>query len=302
MILVFGTICIDRICRVPQLPASGGYVEITEQRDYLGGEAANTAAALRAWNADFSLYGNSLGVGPEADNLIHLLERHGLRYEQPSRRQQEEPPICTIYVTPDGDRTMFGRGFAAMEIGTDFRNVGDWRAQWLTTDGNMPSASLVAAKQAKSAGMSRYLMDFVDQDGELGPADYWQSSTDSVGVRNNIQKNMRWVQEWIAAKGCFTILSDGPNGFVAGSSEHPVRAYPPFPAPTVVDSTGAGDIFRAGMLYGLNEKWEIGRCLQFAACAGSLICGSIGATSEVPSLRSIEALRNANPHIAKEYR
>lgn len=66
MIVVFGTVCLDKVRRVPALPRKGGYVEIESETSYLGGEAANTAVMLARWRADVVLAGNSIGAGPEA--------------------------------------------------------------------------------------------------------------------------------------------------------------------------------------------------------------------------------------------
>ena len=57
-----------------------------------------------------------------------------------------------------------------------------------------------------------------------------------------------------------------------------------------VDSTGAGDLFRAGVLYGLDQGWDLDRCLSFGAAAGALICRVIGATANVPTVEEIENL------------
>ncbi|MCX7800475.1 MAG: hypothetical protein N2109_09060, partial [Fimbriimonadales bacterium] len=65
MVVVFGTVCLDRVRRVPALPEAGGYVEILEERLLLGGEAANTARHLAAWGVPVALAGNGLGGGGE---------------------------------------------------------------------------------------------------------------------------------------------------------------------------------------------------------------------------------------------
>jgi sugar/nucleoside kinase (ribokinase family) len=109
------------------------------------------------------------------------------------------------------------------------------------------------------------------------------------------------VSDFVGRYGCFAILSDGPHGFVAGSKEHAVRLYPPFPAPVVVDTTGAGDMFRAGMLHGLSNDWELPNCLRFAAAAGCLKCRYLGANVVVPEVQEIEALIEQNPAVARQY-
>jgi sugar/nucleoside kinase (ribokinase family) len=295
----------DRLRKVSGLPISGGYVEVDEEICLLGGEAANTANALCAWGDAVDLTGNPVGTSEEAQVVRRLLSERGLHlFEQVSADVIGEPlvtPVCDIYITPDGDRTMFGKGFASLERHISLESM-PWKAgSWFTADPNIDHASREAARRAASIGMNCYLMDFIRPDDPVPPGSFWQSSTDWAGHRNNMQRNLAWVRRWIADHGCFTILSDGPNGFVAGSPESGPRAYPPFPAPIVVDTTGAGDMFRAGMLHGLTAGWPITDALRFASAAGCLKCRYLGATAGVPTIQEIETLIADNPDVSRQY-
>jgi len=304
VILAIGTVCMDRVRRVPSLPAAGGYVEIEDELRLLGGEAANTANALSAWGDAVVLAGNPLGISEEATLLRESLANRGLPLLEMAKAVDlvsTVTPVCDIYVTPDGDRTMFGRGFSSLEQHLDLGPM-PWKgADWFTAEPNMELASREAVRQARSNGLSCYLMDFIRADDPIYAGSFWQSSTDWAGHRHNVQRNVRWVKEWVERYGCFAILSDGPNGFVAGSAEVAVRAFPPFPAPVLVDTTGAGDLFRAGMLHGLDRGWEIADCLRFGSAAGCLKCRSFGATVDVPTVAEIERHIAENGEVSRQY-
>lgn len=303
MVLVFGTVCLDRVRRVPKLPAPGQYVEIESELVLLGGEAANTANALHQWGVPIALSGNAVGTSLESDLLWSALRSRQLPTEflralPIASRTMALSPVCDVYVTPDRQRTMFGNGFGRMGLGIALDAL-PWDAcEWFTADPNMGTVARDAVREATRRGKRLYLMDFFQPDDPIAPGAYWQSSTDWVGERGNTQRNVRWVKDWVAQHGCFAVLSDGPNGFVAGSPEVPVRHYAPFPAPEYVDSTGAGDIFRAGMLFGLTQGREIRACLAFASAAGCLKCAYVGATSRVPSRAEITALIQENADVA----
>jgi len=306
LILVFGTICLDRLRRVPQLPAPGGYTEVQDEALMLGGEAANTANALVTWGRQVCLAGNSLGSGPDADLLNELLDDKGLRSSLLKLRsvaddQSDPTPVCDIYVTPDGERTMFGRGFAGMHPVFEAGSLPFESGSWFTAEPNMDAPSREMARLAIEAGMRTYLMDFIRPDEPIAEGSFWQSSTDWAGHKNNTQKNVQWVKAWIAKYGCFTVLSDGPNGFVAGSPTMPARSYPPYPTPVVVDTTGAGDMFRAGMLFGLDQGWETSKCLQFASAAGCLKCRALGATTDVPAVDEVLAYVGEHDQVSRQY-
>lgn len=300
MIVIFGTICLDRVRRVPFLPSKGHYVEITDQQVFVGGEAANTSYALLKWGEPFELFGNILGEGEDADLILDLAREKGLPTDN-LRKGPVQPPVCDIYVTPDGERTMFGAGFTKCAEATDPLSVGYREGSWFTTDPNLVDTARNAINLARDASMKLYLMDFVDLKDPIYEGSFWQSSTDWAGFPGNTQKNVEWVRDWVSRFGCFAVLSDGPNGFVAGSPTLKTRAYPPFPCPSLVDFTGAGDIFRAGMILGLDRGWEIPKCLQFASAAGCLECGTFGANSFVPSEEEIWAHVQAYPEVGERY-
>jgi sugar/nucleoside kinase (ribokinase family) len=301
LIVVFGTVCLDRIRRVPGLPRAGGYVEVESEVTLLGGEAANTALALTSWGEDVILAGNSLGSGADGQLLRGMLERSGLRAVGLSAESRGDAPVCDIYITPDGERTMFGRGFSTMQLDVDLSGLPLSPGEWFTAEPNMGAIAREAARRAVAAGMNIYLMDFFHKDDPIAPGSYWQSSTDWVGERGNESANLAWATEWARERGCFTIVTDGSNGLVAASSGASARSYPPYPAPNVVDTTGAGDAFRAGMIYGLSHGWPESRALCFAAAAGCLSCASLGGSSRVPSVAEIRVLVDGHPDITAEY-
>ncbi|MFZ4506627.1 MAG: carbohydrate kinase family protein [Fimbriimonas sp.] len=300
MVFVFGAICIDRLRRIPHFPQPGGYVEIESEDVMLGGEAANTAIALTSWGTEVTLAGNGLGTDADGDLLRSMVEARSLPLGL-LRAGDQAAPVCEIYVTTDGDRTMFGRGFSHLSEPIPVEQLPYRKGDWFTAEPNLAGYARAVAAEAAHRGMKPYLMDFIRDDEPISPGSVWQSSTDWAGHRGNTQKNVQWVREWADRWGCTTILSDGPNGFVAGGPTLPTRHYPPFPAPSVVDTTGAGDMFRAGVLFGLQQGWDLARSLQFGSAAGCLKCGYFGANQHVPSVGEIEAHIAAHPDVSRAY-
>ncbi len=66
--------------------------------------------------------------------------------------------------------------------------------------------------------------------------------------------------------------------------------YAPAFCVETVDTTGAGDIFHAGFIYGLLQGWPLQRQLDFGCAAAALNCTAIGARGGIPSVDSIERL------------
>lgn len=289
VILVFGTICLDRVRRVPYMPPLGGYVEVVSEQYLLGGEAANTACALEAWGADFRLAGNDLGSGPLADLLGLELAEHGLDPQQGHLIPTSTTPVCDVFVTDAGERTMIGVGFAQTAATVDPARV-DYPGGWFTAEPNLGETARHAIRLARDHGMRTYAMDFVGDDDPIFPGSFWQTSTDWAGTRGDLTENLEFVRRWVDSHGCFAILTDGANGLVAGSPESPPRYFPAFPVEQMVDATGSGDVFRAGMLFGLDSGWDVEDCLRFASAAGSLSCQHAGATVQIPTIEEIRRL------------
>ncbi|MEJ5170281.1 MAG: carbohydrate kinase family protein [Fimbriimonadales bacterium] len=290
MVVVFGTVCLDRVRRVPSLPEPGGYVEILEETLLLGGEAANTARHLATWGVPVALAGNNLGSGEEGKALWNLVRQAGLPTEF-LRSDAGETPVCDVYVTPDGDRTMFGKGFSAMdwpELADRFPLV---EGAWFTAEPNMPRTARLAVRRAVGAGMRAYLMDFLRDDEPVPPDGFWQTSTDWAGCRGDSDANLRTVEAVSRRYRCHALLTDGSNGFFWSPPGGPARPLPSYRCPEVVDSTGAGDAFRAGALYGLDRGWPVGRALALGAAAGCLACTRLGASQSIPSLQELETLQ-----------
>jgi sulfofructose kinase len=59
---------------------------------------------------------------------------------------------------------------------------------------------------------------------------------------------------------------------------------------SVVDTTGAGDIFRAGFIYGLLRDWPLDRQLDFSCAAAAMNCMAAGARGGIRSVEAIEKL------------
>jgi sugar/nucleoside kinase (ribokinase family) len=57
-----------------------------------------------------------------------------------------------------------------------------------------------------------------------------------------------------------------------------------------VDTTGAGDVFRAGFIHGLLRSWTLERTLAFANAAAALKCTRVGGRPGIPTLAAAEAL------------
>ncbi|MGA3184811.1 MAG: sugar kinase [Candidatus Dormibacteria bacterium] len=59
------------------------------------------------------------------------------------------------------------------------------------------------------------------------------------------------------------------------------------PSVDVVDGSGAGDAFTAGLIVGILEGWPLEQSLRFASAAGALACTALGCTDGIPDRQQV---------------
>jgi sugar/nucleoside kinase (ribokinase family) len=85
---------------------------------------------------------------------------------------------------------------------------------------------------------------------------------------------------------CVTLGADG-----AMLLEDDRLHHVPAPRVNAIDTTGAGDIFRAAFIYGLLQSQSPVEILGFATAAAALGCTREGAMDAVPSVDEVSRIR-----------
>jgi len=291
-VIVYGTVCLDLLWRVEALPPPGGYVEILEESRAIGGEAANTAMALDKWGVKVALIGNP--IAPDTDGLMlkTMFTEHapGLDLQYMDFEGALPTPFCVCMSTPDGQRTMFGHRFADLTATPLLPEIAA-RARLFTVEPNAYDSGVAACHVAHAAGCTIVPMDYAKEPGVNRISDIVLTSSDHVGRELSLQALRAFAIEVRDLYGPNTIVTNGERGcFVARSlsSNGEVSHVPAFVAPSVVDTTGCGDIFRAGLLYGLIKDWSLDRSIAFGAAAAALKCAKPGGWAGVESVETIE--------------
>jgi sugar/nucleoside kinase (ribokinase family) len=84
------------------------------------------------------------------------------------------------------------------------------------------------------------------------------------------------------------IITSGPAGCRVITEDERIR-LPAYAVP-VVDPTGAGDAFVAGVAYGMALRWDWERVGRFANAAGGLAIRALGAQTGLPTRAEVERL------------
>lgn len=287
-VLIYGTVCLDVLWRVAKLPPPGGYVDILEERREIGGEAANTAMALARWGVKVALVGNTLGDDEDGRLLRELFARDApeidLRFLGTSNAAFT--PYCVCMATPDGQRTMFGYRFTEMQP-PPLDPALAASARLFTVEPNAYEAGATACKVAADAGLFTLPMDYAKDPAINAIASMVVTSSEHVGRDLPGPELAAFAAQVRDTYGPATIVTWGEKGcFVAeqGQNDYPALHVPAYIAPEVIDTTGSGDIFRAGLLYGRLQEWDLLTTVRFASAAAALNCGAMGGWCGVRSL------------------
>lgn len=79
---------------------------------------------------------------------------------------------------------------------------------------------------------------------------------------------------------------------VIGGATGEAKSLPAYPPVEVIDTTGAGDVFQAGMIYGHLPGWDLIESARFASAAAALNCGALGGWAGVPSAKEIREFQH----------
>ena len=206
-------------------------------------------------------------------------------------------PRSLILVDGHGERTVLCRRDECLILQPEELNR-EWilSARVLHVDGYDTAAATCAARWARAANIPVT----ADLD-ELYPGvealiesvDYLIVSRDfpcRLMAEDDLPSALRKMQERF---GCqLTAATLGPDGVLAwdGRQFYDSAAY----QVPVVDTTGAGDIFHAGFIYGLLQGWDLERQLDFSCAAAAMNCMADGARGGIQTVAAIaEFMANA---------
>jgi sugar/nucleoside kinase (ribokinase family) len=274
-VLCYGGIAIESTFTLPYQPKPGIAHIICEEHYRLGGGSANVAEWLGSWAIPTRLSGNVIGFdhyGDQVWNWLNAYPEIDLQYLK--RDRAISTLIARSIPFPDGNSYLFCSDFAsalfvppAPEMLEDVQ-VLEVAFYYRNPLGNAASNEL--ARLASSRGIKIVAMDVVSASHDTLPfADIIINSAASLVEQHpdvNILEHSKTLQS--ISKG-IVITTDSSQEINALDQDGSHYSLLP-PKVQVTDSTGAGDSFRAGMIFGLVQGWPLPRSLKWAAAVGAL--------------------------------
>ena len=264
-----------------------------------GGSAANTIAGVASFG------GRSAYMGRVFDDQLgavfgHDLRAQGVTFHNKPATEGPSTGRCLIVVTPDAHRTMntcLGASafFGPDDVDADLIRAGQvtFLEGYLFDRPESMEAYWVASQYAHEAGrkVALTLSDLFCV--ERHHDDFLPLVRERIDIlfANESEACALWGCDEVGAAveraraevaiACIT-LSDKGSIVVAGPETYEIPAHPV----DVVDTTGAGDLYAAGFLYGYTTGRPLPECGELGSLAAAEVISHIGARPEV-SLSSL---------------
>ena len=287
--LAKGTMTLIDAARADQLYAAmGGAVEAS------GGSAANTMAGIASFG------GRAAFVGKVRNDQLGGIFRHDIRaagvdFDTPAAEGGPPSARCMIFVTPDAQRTMQTYLGAAIELGVEDIDTNlissasvTYLEGYLWDSPKAREALVKAAHIAHQAGrkVAFTLSDPFCVDRHRDAFRAFVAHHVDILFANEAEIESLYLaasfdQALQAVRGACDIaaLTRSAKGAVVlrDSEVHVIDAAP---VKRVIDTTGAGDLYAAGFLYGLTQGKDLATAGRLGALAAAEIISHFGARPE----------------------
>jgi sugar/nucleoside kinase (ribokinase family) len=277
---------VDDLFVVPHYPRFNSKVRIQRCQRQGGGQVATAMVALARWGL------RTRYVGKVGDDERGRFSMEGIRAEGVDvSAVAVEPGASNQYAfiivdAESGERTILwdrDERLDYREGELDREAVCSGRI--LHVDGHDVAATVAALRWAREAGIPTVMDIDKVEDGTaamIDLVDFLITSGEFPGRFTGIGEPTRALSALNKAVGGFVAMTLGREGALAMTPDGPLHV-PGFPV-DAVDTTGAGDVFHAGFIYGLLQGWELQRILQFANAVAAMKCTRLGGRPGIPTL------------------
>ena len=272
------------------------YEDMGPGHESSGGSVANSMAGLA------SLGGSGAFLGKVRNDQLGGIFRHdiratGITFDSPSAENGPPTARCLVFVTPDAQRTMatfLGVSTAFEPEDVDVDLIG--RAKITYLEGYLwdappaKEAFLKAAKAAHDAGrrvalslsdpfcVERHRSSFRELlEGHVDILFANESEIISLYEVETFDEALQHVRGHCEVAAL--TRSEKGSLVLSGEEVHVVDAAP---VDRLVDTTGAGDLYAAGFLYGFTRGYSLYDCGRIGAISAAEVVSHVGARPEMP--------------------
>jgi sulfofructose kinase len=282
----FGLNSVDHLCVVKRHPRLDSKQELVNYERQPGGQVPTALVALQRWGLR-TAYVGSFGDDAGGDLSRDSLEREGVDLSATVVRRGTRNQVSVILIDEiTGERSVLWERVGTMILhGDEVRREAIVGGRVLLMDAVDVPAAIRAAQWAKDEG----ILTVLDSDNPAAGIEELLRLTDVLIVGAEFPSRLTRIEALRPALHAtarygpwFVGVTLGAGGSLA--LVHGELCYVPAYPVITIDSTGAGDIFHAGSIYGLLRGWSPEETLRFATAAAALKCEKLGGRPGIPTI------------------
>lgn len=292
-VIGFGTNAVDYLIQVPEYPEFNSKVELIQYTQAAGGEAATAMAGLRRLGLKTAYIGR-FGSDAAGDFGMRSLLDEGvdLAYAEQISGAQTQIAFIVIDIR-NGERTVIWQrdaNLAYSESDVPVEIAAKTSVLHFTPHDTKACLALVSEAKKNKVVVSIDIDNvFEGVENLLGQVDILVASADFPGKLLGIKDRRAALMEMKSRFGCGLVgltLGDSGSLLLCGDT---FMETPAFAVPNgCKDTTGAGDSFRVGLIYGLLNGDSVEDSARWANAVAALKCREIGARTALPDRSELE--------------
>ena len=292
-VIGLGASSVDYVNLVPLSAGTAGAqskLRISSHFVSCGGQVATMLAACSALGLR-TRYLGPMGNDDNARRVHDELARRNVDVSSVMVRDATNQFAIVLVDESTGERTVLWHRDAGMALGDGDLDPATLEARVLHVDDVDEGAAIRAARLAVERGIlvTSDLDRVTDRTPELVGSVSVPIFAEHVPValtgETDPERALRKLRKLNAGLLCVTL---GTRGAVALDGDRPIHS-PAFSV-DAADTTGSGDVFRAGFVYGVLAGWSTDAVLRFANAAAAVSCTRLGAMAGIPTLAETERL------------
>ena len=293
---------------VSEIPPGQHISLLDEIRVTVAGTAGGTSVDLAKLGADVVSIG-ALGDDEIGDIVRGILRRHGVDPSGLVEKKGVQTSATMLPIRPNGERPalhVMGANAKFCAADVDFASLAGFDAVHVGGTFLMPTfdgADAASVLQAARAGGAITTMDVLGVskpglDETLRPSlphlDYFMPNIEEAQLVSGLTGRQE-IGEYFLGQGVGCVIlkmgAEGSSILRAGMAEVLVPGY----RVDVVDTTGCGDAYDAGLIWALASGWDLLEAARLASACGSLVATGLGSDAGIKDLDSTIAFMNSAP-------
>jgi sulfofructose kinase len=295
----FGLNAVDHLLVVPEYPAFDTKVRFTEYEKSAGGQTASAMAALQRLGLK-TAYAGRFGSDEAGRYGLLSLEYEGVNLDYAETIEGAESQVAFIVIDArSGERTIIWDRDERLSYRADEAPIElAERGRVLHLDAHDPPACVAMARAAHETGtiVTADIDNIYEGLPELLPLiDVLITSSEFPARLTGISDERVSLVELKARYGCAIVGATlGARGAIVYCDGQFVESPAFKVSGGCRDTTGAGDAFHAGFIYGLLNQLDLETCMKKGNAVASLKCRALGGRAALPTADELGEFLRAN--------